>query len=525
MPYRPSSSCQAAAWLLASIVLIGCGGGASSSSEAVELGDAPAQPSTDAGPIAEPDTPIGGTPVLRVAKAGAGQVRAIPAGIDCGPACDASYDAGATVTLSATAAPGSEFEGWGGACSGAQSTCNVTVSDSVTVTVSFVSQVEAHASVDDIIAAMPPNSWKALPGTQMKDVCPLPYNRYACENVMAAWSGGAYDHKRDRMVVYGGGHNDSWYNNIFAFDLPTMQWHRLSEMSTGTGTTPGVGWRDSRVETCAFYPKGELSLPASVMKGAYVDPAMCDSEVVASQLDFEQPRSSHTYGKVFVDRINDRYCYMGGDYYPGAQTMSRRVVCFDPVARRWNRASDQPANVDGRGQTAHDSLGRIWYFTDSSGPIARFDPAANAWTTFGSVHADAGGGADVDRSRGHYYVLAPADNNRHVLLRWDLARVGVNGVRVHPTQVSDTDEAPTGLGARPGFVYADDKDQFFAWGGGRDIYVFDPSSERWSRRQATGDDPGEAQKWGTYGRFRYSASRKVFVLANRTTQSIFIYKP
>ena len=500
--------------------LIGCGGGTSSASDVATPDSTTTQPSA---PVAE--TPSQGTSMLRVAKAGAGRVTAEPAGIDCGIDCAAIYDSGAVITLAATAPTGSDFEGWGGACSGAQSTCDVTLKDSVTVTVSFINQTDAKASVDEIIAAMPPNSWKALPFTQMKDVCPLPYDRYACENVMAAWSGGAYDQKRDRMIVYGGGHADSWYNNIFAFDLPTMQWYRLSEMSTGTGSEPGLGWRDIRVESCGFYPKGEISLPSSVMKGAYVDGDMCDTHIVASQLDYQQPRSSHTYGKVFVDRLNDRYCYMGGSYYPSAQTSSTRVVCFDPVARSWSRAADQPTNVGGSGQTAEDRLGRIWYLTNTSGPIARFDPSANAWSTFGGVHGDAGGGADIDRSRGHYYALAPVDDGKSVLRKWDLAQPGAGSVRVRPTEVTDAIDTPSGLGTRPGFVYADDKDRFYAWGGGRDIHVFDPTSQRWTRHQATGDDPGDQQRWGTFGRFRYSAARKVFVLTNRTTQNVFIYKP
>lgn len=519
--HRASISRRLLSVSLMAALLGGCGGGSSAPAGDGSAADGSANASSPEPSVVRP---LEQTPILRVAKAGAGQVKAMPAGIDCGAECDAAYGTGAVVTLAASAATGSDFEGWGGACSGAQSTCKVTLTDSITVTVSFVSQLDARSSVDDIIAAMPSNSWKALPNTQMKDVCPLPYQKYACENVMAAWSGGAYDAKRDRLIVYGGGHEDSWYNNIFAFDLPTMQWHRLNEMSTATGTEPGIGWKDPRVESCGFYPKGEVTLPGGMMRGAYVDPAMCDSEIVSSQLDDQQPRSSHTYGKVFVDRINDRYCYMGGSYYPSAQTSSPRVVCFDPVTRRWSRAADQPANVGGSGQAAEDGRGRIWYLTNASGPIARFDPSANAWSTFGSVHGDAGGGADIDRAHDHYYVLAPVDD-KHVLRRWDLARLGVGSSRELPIEVTGVNETPSGLGARPGFVYADDRDRFYAWGGGRDVHVFDPASRRWTRQQATGDDPGDAQKWGTFGRFRYSAARRVFVLANSTMQNVFIYKP
>ena len=45
---------------------------------------------------------------------------------DCsGAVCGASYAAGTRVTLTATAAPGSVFMGWGGECSGTSPTCVV----------------------------------------------------------------------------------------------------------------------------------------------------------------------------------------------------------------------------------------------------------------------------------------------------------------------------------------------------------------------------------------------------------------
>lgn len=43
---------------------------------------------------------------------GSGRVSSVPAGIDCGPTCAASFDAGSSVTLAATPSPGSRFGGW-----------------------------------------------------------------------------------------------------------------------------------------------------------------------------------------------------------------------------------------------------------------------------------------------------------------------------------------------------------------------------------------------------------------------------
>jgi Tol biopolymer transport system component len=76
---------------------------------------------------------------LTVQKAGqgSGTVTSNVGGIDCGNTCAAGFMPGAAVTLSAAAAPGSQFEGWaGGACAGADP-CIVAITQSTTVTATF----------------------------------------------------------------------------------------------------------------------------------------------------------------------------------------------------------------------------------------------------------------------------------------------------------------------------------------------------------------------------------------------------
>jgi hypothetical protein len=67
---------------------------------------------------------------------GSGGVTSEPAGIDCGSTCSASFGSGASVTLTAAAAPGSTFEGWRGACSGT-SICTVAMTAAQSVDASF----------------------------------------------------------------------------------------------------------------------------------------------------------------------------------------------------------------------------------------------------------------------------------------------------------------------------------------------------------------------------------------------------
>jgi hypothetical protein len=454
-------------------------------------------------------------------------VTSTPAGISCGPNCSASYQDGASVTLLALPAPGFVFKGWSGACAGSIQTCSVTMNAASGAAANFESTTAFTGSIDAVIAAMPPNSWKALPSTQMKDVCPQPYNSYACAAVISAWSGGAYDESRDRMVVYGGGHSDSWYNNVFSFDLGSMKWERLTEMSPGaTGTVPGPGWDDKRVETCGFYPKGILNLPVSVMSGEYVAPDKCFVEPVLSQLDLQQPRSTHSYGGLIVDRLRDLYCHIGmATYYPSSQANSPVAVCFSPVTGLWSRMADRPGSVGGRGQTALDSSGHVWSVAGEGGQIGEYDPVTNSWKTYGYNNYDAGGGTDVDRKRNQLYVMFLLADGSYSMRQWNLGSpASLNATQTY-TAVAVSGDAPTSLGSRPGFVYADALDRFVAWGGGRDVYTFDPATAAWKRFAAGGDDPGLQQQWGTFGRFRYSPSRGVFVLVNDTNQNVFIYKP
>jgi hypothetical protein len=78
---------------------------------------------------------------LEVLKTGAGSgtVSSLPAGIRCGTTCSASFDAGGSLTLTATPSPGSRFIGWSGAgiCSETKS-CQINdLAGNQTVTATF----------------------------------------------------------------------------------------------------------------------------------------------------------------------------------------------------------------------------------------------------------------------------------------------------------------------------------------------------------------------------------------------------
>lgn len=61
-----------------------------------------------------------GSALVTVGKTGSGSgtVTSSPAGIDCGSTCSGGFNDGASVTLTATPAAGSKFDGWSGGCAG-----------------------------------------------------------------------------------------------------------------------------------------------------------------------------------------------------------------------------------------------------------------------------------------------------------------------------------------------------------------------------------------------------------------------
>lgn len=86
--------------------------------------------------------PILGLTVDKGPSSGTGTVTSSPAAILCGPTCttqSAQFLSGSSVTLTAVAATGSTFTGWGGACAaqGTAQQCTVTLSQAQTVSANF----------------------------------------------------------------------------------------------------------------------------------------------------------------------------------------------------------------------------------------------------------------------------------------------------------------------------------------------------------------------------------------------------
>lgn len=80
--------------------------------------------------------------------AGSGTVVSQPAGVNCSASCNADFAAGTVITLTATPAANQNFTGWTGACTGAATSCTVTMGQARTVGATFQAVVGTNFALN-----------------------------------------------------------------------------------------------------------------------------------------------------------------------------------------------------------------------------------------------------------------------------------------------------------------------------------------------------------------------------------------
>lgn len=80
---------------------------------------------------------------VTVVRMGSGSVTSTPAGFSCGDQCGTQLAVGTQINLTATPESGFLFSGWGGACSGTDPVCSITVDRALSITAAFT-RVEMH---------------------------------------------------------------------------------------------------------------------------------------------------------------------------------------------------------------------------------------------------------------------------------------------------------------------------------------------------------------------------------------------
>jgi MYXO-CTERM domain-containing protein len=338
----------------------------------------------------------------------------------------------------------------------------------------------AHADAIDDLA---PGTWYEVPNTPMRAACPpndadYDWNFY-CGNVIAAWGGGAMDGSRGRLVLWGGGHGDYRGNEVYVFDLHSLEWSR------------------------PWGPSAFADIPAGGTHDEYFDGA---------------PGSRHTYaGLTYVPPPIDALLSMGGSLWQsGSYAVSVWPYGFGDGA--WTRMGDGPAEMGYGDPSVYDPVtGHI--FRRANTRMHEYDPAADTFVG----RAESNGGFYQD----DVSVAIDPDARLVVIIgdgRLDTYDIATD-TYVQDVAIVGPDVATLfGLGS-PGMDFDAVDGRFVVWGGGLPVYTYDPATQSFSEHGTAGDDPGPITgSGGAFTRFRYAPTRNAFVWVNHYEANVFVFR-
>lgn len=324
--------------------------------------------------------------------------------------------------------------------------------------------------------------WHEIQNTMLHDVCPtnqfdgVDYDfHFFCPSIIA-WSGGAYDTLRDRLLVWGGGHNDYYGNEVYAFDIATMGWQRL--------TDPDLDFTYGQA---------------------------CQEKHASGN-----PSSRHTYGGFEYITHLDRFLAHGGSLACGDGNGSALTWLFDPNTNSWQ---DVQATSSLFGYTllqeelTYDPVTRLVYMT-LNGQLNRYDFTTNAWSGIDDEQFNwRTPGCVIDTTRRQMICVG----NEQV---WSYALTDGNTQR-QLWMTSGGDGIVNVEG--PGVDYDPVRDRIVAWNGNA-VYSLDIANRNWTAHSAPGA-PIMADSSGTYGRWRYIEKYDIFIVFTHVDENVHFYKP
>jgi hypothetical protein len=339
------------------------------------------------------------------------------------------------------------------------------------------------ADVITAIEALSPGQWYEIPNTHLADVAASPSPGGGIGGIIGAWSSGAYDTKRNRLIVFGGGHGDYAGNEIYAFSMVSFTWKRLNNPS-------------------AFPPGDE------------------DNASFSQQHPDGAPISRHTYDYLEYVPSVDRFFVGGGSgLWKDGQHEDDHTYLFNFDTLEWSSNYDKDPSYGIGSTSALGPDGRVWQhgaYGDTA-VLAAFDATTGKWTRYAFYNAWIGYGrtAEIDPIANKYVLIGEGD-----LRIWDL-----NNPNQQHTQPSTTGAAPPTL-HHPGVAWDPNAKKIVVWQGGAMVYSLDVPTLHWTSTTSTGVNttPPDAASAGTNGRWRYVPSLKLFVVVNSVNGNVFVYK-
>jgi hypothetical protein len=323
--------------------------------------------------------------------------------------------------------------------------------------------------------------WHTIPNTTLASACPKDdslHGTSGCAAVIRAWGGAAADTKRNRLLIWGGGHNDYYGNEVYALDLASQR------MTLLVPPTP--------------------------------QPQAC----VEVQRD-GKPSSRHTYFNLTYIPTTDKLFSFGGALACETGTASYATWTLDLETLEWKmldqpEGKTRPNGQPGLSVVVYDPGTKLVFIEDLNN-LYKYDPAANKYSVLNSVH-----GVDYHQSGvidtalkllllvggGQFWAISIAPGSNYSLQNWT-ARV--RGCEMLMNQ------------AYPGLAFDTERGVVVGWAGGDSVYIFDAKAKS-CKAQLFPNGPGEQQANGTNGRFAYFPALHKFALVNDWQQDAVLLR-
>ena len=333
--------------------------------------------------------------------------------------------------------------------------------------------------------------WYEVPNSALDSVAQTPTPPgFGGPEAKMAWSGGAFDTRRNRLIVTGGGGQDYAGNEIYAFDVDSLKWFRIKD---------GADVYDEEDTLYAYYLNGGVAP------------------------DSQQPRPGYNYDQIEYDSISDNLYILGAYSTYRWGTGYKNVHQLNMSTLTWSHPTDVgplvgPGSLSGR----DPATGRIWTFINGwESYLGKFDPADSTWTDHGDMWTN--GALEVSQNAAFMpptrrLISFGAGSSFY----WDTEEEGfIPAQELSPTDC-DSLMAPDG----PGFDWSPVDNKMVGWIGGTKVYTMDTNYTCEEVPAAAGNtvEPDSPVPFGTFGRWRYVPKHNVFIVVNSTTGSVYFYR-
>ena len=307
-----------------------------------------------------------------------------------------------------------------------------------------------------------------------------------------SWSGGAYDTKRNRLLMCGGGHSNYYGNEVYASDINAQTTIRLTDPAP-------TNW-DNRA-------------------------APCPRELAPN--DGTQPNARHTYDCVAYMPVVDSMFLWGGSLSCDSGGGASDTWWFDCIANTWQLKAPTgtvpPTGVLGSCSCWDTTRNVMWLLT--RGRLFKYDPSVGTEGEYTQVK-------NYQTNIVSFHTTMIHDPVRDILYLANGAPVGTYDdeyyIDLTGTPTYDRLAVTTAGGGLlktkqgPGLTWDSVNQQIVGWAGGNSIHALDWATKTWAEIALTGAAIPDHQPTGTYKRFAFSPDNNAFILYNDVDQNIFV---